>query len=49
MGAVLSVLFVRRGAVDAPFWGVRVFRYAGHARGDHMDEAYSRDGLITAS
>ena len=59
IGAVLSVLFMRRGAVCAPLWGV--FRHAGvvcvvcllmlveDAGGEHIDEAYSRDGYLISS
>ena len=71
---MVCFLFVRRGAVGARVWEVRVFRYADFvscvypvaalnaafcmtfsllmrvedARGDHMEEAYTRAGLITA-
>ena len=59
MDVVFSVCIVTRGAVGARVWEVWLFCHAyvvclclacimWHAPGDHMEEAYSRAGLMTA-
>ena len=49
MDVVFSVCIVTRGAVGSRVWEVcSLLMVVEDERGDHMEEAYSRTGLMTA-